>query len=85
MTTKPMYDALLSSITSRIVTWKRGSDGKVMISFAVDGETDSRGRTYWRKRVIQSRYFSNHSVDTVRYNNKRYLIDSRVELLEARQ
>lgn len=76
-------DAKLSDLTDMPVTWVCDSKGKVTISFHVKGDTDTRGRHYYTKRVVTSRYFSNHSVDTVRYDNKRYLIDSKVELVEA--
>lgn len=79
MTTKPMYDAKLSEITNRAVWDDR--DGKITLSFPT--HKDENGRQCYAKRVIASRYFSNFSVDTVRYNNKRYLIDSQVELIES--
>ena len=77
MTTKPMYVAKLSEITSYAV-WRR-QDSKIILSFPT--HTDERGRIYYAKRVVTSRYFSNFSVDTVVFNKKRYLID--VEVIEA--
>lgn len=78
-----MYDAKLSEITDRPVVWKLSNEGKAIIFFHVRGDTDSRGRHNYQTRVVNSRYCSNHSVDTVRFNNKRYLIDSQIELVEA--
>lgn len=80
MTIRSMYDEKLSDITESIVIWKKDyNTNKVIISFSVKvGD-----HYYWHERKVTSRQFSNHSVDTIRFNNKRYLIDSQVELVEA--
>ena len=78
MTTKPMYDAKLSDITSYAV-WAERERGKVILTFGV--WEDKLIRPIYYKRVVTSRYFSNFSVDTIVFNKKRYLID--VEVVEA--
>lgn len=88
MTTNQMYDAKLSDITDVPAIWVCDSKGKVTLSFHVRGEVDTRGRHYYTTRVVRSSCYrsrpsSNHSVDVVVLNNKRYLIDSQVELLEG--
>lgn len=82
--TKSMYDAKLSDITNKPVTWRQDSDGKVYLSFNVNDEMKDN-RYVYHERVVSSRYFSNYSVDTVRFNNKRYLIDSPLDAVEAVQ
>ena len=77
-----MYDAFLSEITNFIIWTKEGD--KVIAAFRVKGEDWTLdGRIRYTHRVIRSRYFSNHSIDVVVYQGKRYLIDSKIEIIEG--
>lgn len=77
-----MYDALLSDITDFIIWTQEGS--KIIAAFRVKGDDMTLdGRIRYTHRVIRSRYFSNHSVDVVVYQSKRYLIDSKIEIIEG--
>lgn len=70
-----IYDAKLSSITKHIVVHEKAGKYTAKFAMLVNGKPRNISRR------ITSRYFSNHSIDTITIDRVVYLIDSQVDIL----
>lgn len=69
-----MYDALLSDITDTIEVLLC-KNRKPVATFSLNGKTV--------KRMVHTKYFSNHGVSVIVINRTRYLVNSKVEIVEV--